>query len=164
MYPAPIFITTLASRAPTVMRRALRLMPNAFVQGGLEAGLNRIFKPFIADGRLKFMKNRKLCIRVSDIDLTFMVTLPGEVLRISADPSGCDVTFRTQATDLLQLITGREDPDTLFFSRRLSISGDTELGLEVKNFLDTLEADTLLPRPVYQTLSHLAAHTAEPHK
>jgi predicted lipid carrier protein YhbT len=32
----------------------------------------------------------------------------------------------------------REDPDTLFFSRRLVLEGDTELGLVVKNALDAM--------------------------
>jgi predicted lipid carrier protein YhbT len=33
-----------------------------------------------------------------------------------------------------------EDPDTLFFSLRLSMEGDTELGLLVKNTLDAIDA------------------------
>ena len=33
----------------------------------------------------------------------------------------------------------KEDPDTLFFSRRQSMQGDTELGLLLKNTLDALE-------------------------
>ena len=32
-----------------------------------------------------------------------------------------------------------DDPDTLFFNRDLSIEGDTELGLVVKNMLDAVE-------------------------
>lgn len=32
-----------------------------------------------------------------------------------------------------------EDPDTLFFARRLIMEGDTELGLVVKNALDAVE-------------------------
>jgi predicted lipid carrier protein YhbT len=37
----------------------------------------------------------------------------------------------------------KEDPDTLFFSRRLLMEGDTELGLLVKNTLDALELPPL---------------------
>ena len=40
------------------------------------------------------------------------------------------------------MLLRQEDPDTLFFHRRLSIEGDTELGLLVKNLLDRIE----LPR------------------
>ena len=40
------------------------------------------------------------------------------------------------------MATRRVDPDTLFFERRLSIDGDTETGLRLKNLLDAVE----LPR------------------
>jgi predicted lipid carrier protein YhbT len=39
------------------------------------------------------------------------------------------------------LASRREDPDTLFFHRRLCIEGETETGLHVKNLLDALEYD-----------------------
>jgi predicted lipid carrier protein YhbT len=35
-----------------------------------------------------------------------------------------------------------EDPDTLFFNRKLIIEGDTELGLIVKNLLDSVDWST----------------------
>jgi predicted lipid carrier protein YhbT len=37
----------------------------------------------------------------------------------------------------------------LFFHRQLKTSGDTELGLHIKNFLDGLEPETL---PYYRTI------------
>ena len=40
---------------------------------------------------------------------------------------------------VVTLAMRKEDPDTLFFSRRLSMQGDTELGLLLKNTLDSLE-------------------------
>jgi predicted lipid carrier protein YhbT len=45
--------------------------------------------------------------------------------------------------DLLSLMRADTDADTLFFQRRLRISGDTELGLIVKNWLDAA------PRPAW---------------
>jgi predicted lipid carrier protein YhbT len=45
--------------------------------------------------------------------------------------------------DLFRLIRAETDADTLFFQRRLRISGDTELGLIVKNWLDAA------PRPAW---------------
>jgi predicted lipid carrier protein YhbT len=41
------------------------------------------------------------------------------------------------------LVSRQEDPDTLFFLRRLMIEGDTELGLAVKNLLDSRDPDDL---------------------
>lgn len=49
-----------------------------------------------------------------------------------------DVTIRAKLDDYLVLAAQREDPDTLFFTRRLAIEGDTETGLAVKNALDAL--------------------------
>lgn len=49
-----------------------------------------------------------------------------------------DVTVRASLADYYALVRRREDPDTLFFTRRLVLEGDTELGLEIKNALDAL--------------------------
>jgi predicted lipid carrier protein YhbT len=49
-----------------------------------------------------------------------------------------DVTVRASLGDYVALALRREDPDTLFFSRRLVLEGDTELGLAIKNALDAL--------------------------
>lgn len=65
------------------------------------------------------------------------------------------VLFRANSTELLLLLTQQADPDTLFFQRRLSISGDTELALQLKNYLDTLEPDNLLPSAVMLWLQEI---------
>lgn len=50
-----------------------------------------------------------------------------------------DATISAGAREFLLLALRKEDPDTLFFDRRLVIEGDTELGLIVKNALDRIE-------------------------
>jgi predicted lipid carrier protein YhbT len=50
-----------------------------------------------------------------------------------------DLQFTAALSAYLQMVSRQEDPDTLFFNRSLSIEGDTELGLRVKNMLDALE-------------------------
>lgn len=60
---------------------------------------------------------------------------------------GCpDLTIKACARDYLALALRREDPDTLFFTRRLVMTGDTELGLVVKNALDAIDWDRLKER------------------
>ena len=54
-------------------------------------------------------------------------------------PDAPDLSFRANLSAFLQLLARQEDPDTLFFNRDLSITGDTELGLLVKNMLDAVE-------------------------
>lgn len=58
------------------------------------------------------------------------------IFRITAP---ADVCFRGTVSGFLKLILRQEDPDTLFFNRVISIEGDTELGLLVKNLLDSVE-------------------------
>ena len=41
--------------------------------------------------------------------------------------------------DFLRMMLCEEDPDTLFFKRKLQIEGDTELGLITKNLLDSVD-------------------------
>ena len=63
-----------------------------------------------------------------------------------------DVVVRAAPRDYLALALRREDPDTLFFSRRLAIEGDTELGLVVKNALDAVDWDAL-PAPLQRVVA-----------
>ena len=60
------------------------------------------------------------------------------------DSGAPDLTVSATARDFLLLLSRREDPDTLFFSRRLVSEGDTELGLTVKNLLDALDPEAVL--------------------
>jgi len=64
----------------------------------------------------------------------------------SPDSGSPDLTITATARDFLLLLGRREDPDTLFFSRRLVSEGDTELGLIVKNLLDAIDPETVLRR------------------
>lgn len=50
-----------------------------------------------------------------------------------------ELLLQARLADFFCLLRGEVDADTLFFQRRLQISGDTELGLMVKNWLDALE-------------------------
>ncbi|MDI1245825.1 MAG: SCP2 sterol-binding domain-containing protein [Rhodoferax sp.] len=50
-----------------------------------------------------------------------------------------DLTVSASAHDFVKLARRQEDPDTLFFNRRLTMEGDTELGLLVKNTIDAIE-------------------------
>jgi predicted lipid carrier protein YhbT len=51
------------------------------------------------------------------------------------------VTIEGNLQDFFLLATRREDPDTLFFQRRLALIGDVAAGLCVKNLLDGIEYD-----------------------
>jgi len=61
------------------------------------------------------------------------------------DQRPADVAIGANAWDFVQLARRQADPDSLFFSRRLSMEGDTELGLLVKNTLDAIDFAALFP-------------------
>ena len=57
----------------------------------------------------------------------------------SAARAAADLVISAPLSALARIATRQDDPDTLFFHRRLQITGDTELGLVVKNLLDSIE-------------------------
>lgn len=96
--------------------------------------------------RLPDLNDKVVCIHVRDagMRLTFRIHAAGVAACGDARP---DAIISADARDFLALALRREDPDTLFFARRLLVEGDTEVGLLVKNTLDALDLREFL-RPV----------------
>jgi O2-independent ubiquinone biosynthesis accessory factor UbiT len=105
----------------------------------LVAALNLTLAPKLPADVQELLSDRKLRIHVRDARLTFDFTWARNAFAARRGGGDADLTISASAYDFLQLAQRREDPDTLFFSRRLSTEGDTELGLVVKNTLDALE-------------------------
>lgn len=143
---------------PPVPRNLLalpgRLLPGAFHSRSLALILNRMLTEAINDGQLDFLADRVLQIEVTDLALDYRLTLSKGKLAAASGYRPADVRFGGQAREFLLLALGHEDPDTLFFQRRLQLEGDTELGLEIKNLLYSLESG-LLPAPMEGLASHL---------
>jgi predicted lipid carrier protein YhbT len=85
------------------------------------------------------LQGRKLRLRVTDARCSFDFVWTPRQFVACVNPGDADLTVSASAHDFLLLARGQEDPDTLFFNRRLSMEGDTELGLLVKNSLDAME-------------------------
>lgn len=113
----------------------------------------------IEDGLLDFLGGRVVEISVTDLGLAWRFTFDERRRRVRATRAAADTTIRGDSEALLLLASQRADPDTLFFRRRLLLEGDTELGLQLKNLLDTLEPGDL-PLPVAHFLRH-AGRVAE---
>lgn len=109
----------------------------------LAAALNVGVADQLPDDVRQMLTGKKLRIAVRDAHLTFDFTWSGDGFAARRGGGEADLTITASAYDFLQLAQRREDPDTLFFSRRLSMEGDTELGLVVKNALDAMEAPVL---------------------
>ncbi|WP_049723428.1 ubiquinone anaerobic biosynthesis accessory factor UbiT [Gilvimarinus polysaccharolyticus] len=138
-------------------RIAIRLAPNIIPAAALnkiaQAALNRLFNTALKAGDLEFLQGRTVRITVSDIAVDLSLTAADHQLQITTANDSEDVTLRAQSAALLEIIMGQTDPDTLFFRRQLAISGNTELGVQLKNFLDTCEPQEVIPKPLYQALA-----------
>jgi len=54
-----------------------------------------------------------------------------------------DAVISAPLADLLDMLEGRSDGDTLFFSRGMTVTGDTSAVVELRNILDRAEIDLL---------------------
>ncbi|MEE8429224.1 MAG: SCP2 sterol-binding domain-containing protein [Gammaproteobacteria bacterium] len=107
----------------------------------------------IKNGELDFLRHRTISIQAQDAGVRIAITIINNKLAASPIGTRHDLSIQGNLYDLLLLISRREDSDTLFFQRRLRMEGDTELGLEIKNFLDSLDADVLkLVKPLNSAL------------
>lgn len=103
------------------------------------AGLNLALTPHLQAEVLQPLQQKRLRLKVLDARLVFNFTWEAQAFSAISNDGAADLTIGASAHDLLLLAQRREDPDTLFFSRRLVMEGDTELGLLVKNTLDAID-------------------------
>lgn len=92
---------------------------------------------------LELLEGKTFAIDVQDVGLTVRFRYQHGQFRPLFLARETDLRFSANLVDYLKLVRREEDPDTLFFNRKLLIEGDTELGLAVKNLLDSLEPPTL---------------------
>jgi len=89
------------------------------------------------------LRGKLISIHVTDAGVAYHFTLDRHGMVVCHRTREPELTISARACDFLMLALRKEDPDTLFFSRRLRMEGDTELGLLVKNTLDALELPPL---------------------
>lgn len=106
-------------------------------------GLNLALAKSLAPDVTQMLLGKKLRLRVTDAQWTFDFAWLNGRFVASQNPGEADLTLSASAYDFVLLARRQEDPDTLFFSRRLSMEGDTELGLLVKNTMDAIELPML---------------------
>lgn len=78
------------------------------------------------------LTGKKLRLCVTDAKWAFDFEWKASRFVACQNPEPADLTISASAHDFLLLASRQEDPDTLFFNRRLAMEGDTELGLLVK--------------------------------
>jgi O2-independent ubiquinone biosynthesis accessory factor UbiT len=118
----------------------LRLIPDAVHTELFTRVFNHLLRGQPLAARLPEIDGKSVCIHIRDAATELHFRIEQGRLRPAA-PGRADVRISGKVEDFWQLATRREDPDTLFFSRRLCIEGDTATGLHVKNLLDALDYD-----------------------
>lgn len=144
----------LVKEAPRFLRMPLQWVPFGIQKQALEQLLGWMFRQAMEDGELDFLQHRWLQVEVPDLNLSWFVSVQNAQL-VVAKQAQPDVIFRGNTNELILIAARVEDPDTLFFQRRLTIEGDTELGLYVKNLLDALDMEQM-PKPLQALLQQLA--------
>ena len=115
-------------------------LPHLPVSVAVAASLNLAAWPALRELDWQGIKGRRFCIHIRDLGLKAYISVGPEGFAAQVNESA-DVTFSAAAEDYARLALRLEDPDTLFFNRRLLIEGDTDLGLRVKNMLDAVELE-----------------------
>jgi O2-independent ubiquinone biosynthesis accessory factor UbiT len=140
---------------PEPLSLPLRILPGKFHGVILSKLLNRVFQSQLAEGELDFLEGRVVHIRVRDAGLQYALTLAQGRLE-EAGKRPADLSVSGSVYDYLLLIAGREDPDTLFFQRYLTMDGDTGLGVHLKNMLASVDPSELpIPKEIYHLVERL---------
>lgn len=130
----------------------------------LVTGLNLALGRLIPREPLEMLEGKRFCIRVIDAGMTLRFGYGARGFRPVFDATPADLTISARSRDFIALLMREEDPDTLFFNRRLLMEGDTDLGLLVKNTLDGIDLPRFDPARLApaELLHRLRARLASP--
>lgn len=130
---------------PAALARLVSRLPQQPPTHVLTLALNLALGRILPRDTLAPLAGHHLQMRVLDAGLTLDFTLTDQGFRRAPSAAGRkpDLIISATTRDFMALALREEDPDTLFFSRRLRMEGDTELGLLVKNTLDAVDWDAL---------------------
>lgn len=140
-------------KLPAPLAFIARRLPEAPPAFALVTALNFVRSKLWPEEDFSWLKGKT--VRLAILDLERGATLSFDGMRFHTGNAPADVTFGANLEDYLVLMRRKEDPDTLFFQRRLLIEGDTEVGLALKNLLDATDFAPLfdlLPTPLANSL------------
>jgi predicted lipid carrier protein YhbT len=152
MLPIPDSIRPVARK---LMGLFGRIIPYSAQKPVLSIVLNEAFREPIRHGELAFLEGARVRIKVTDLNIDWLIRVAEDRFIPIDRASEDDVSISGGSLDFILLATRQADPDTLFFQRRIRIEGDTELGLGVKNTMDSMDWDDL-PVPLRKLLQSVA--------
>ena len=142
MLPIPQVVKDIAH---TAVGLPGRVIPYAAQKPVLHLALNQAFREPLQEGELEFLEGSRIRIRITDAHIDWLIeAVPGGFEPVDRKLEE-HVCISGELFDFMLLATRQVDHDTLFFQRRIRIEGDTELGLGVKNTMDSMDWDDLPP-------------------
>lgn len=119
--------------------KILKRLPKFPGSVALSVVVNVVLLRLMPAEALQAMQGKTIRIRVLDAQTDFDLQYNGKRFMPVLHRPQVDLTISATAQDFYLISQRQVDPDTLFFSRRLSTEGDMELGLVLKNTLDAAD-------------------------
>ena len=148
MLPIPENLRPIAKK---VVGTPARVIPYSAQKPLLSVVLNQAFREPLQHGELDFLEGAKVRIKVTDLNVDWLISVGSDKFTAIDRELEDDVCISGESPDFILLATRQADPDTLFFQRRIRVEGDTELGLGVKNTMDSMDWEDL-PMPLRKLL------------
>jgi len=136
---------------PMALAKMLALLPAYPGSLLFASALNLALARHLPADAQAMLEGKRLRISVLDLQLSFDFQWRAGSFSADKHKGDIDLTIGATAHDFMLLAQRKEDPDTLFFSRRLQMEGDTELGLLVKNTLDAIDISVFDPARLLPT-------------
>ena len=113
--------------------------------------LNQAFREPLRHGELDFLEGAKVRIKVTDLCIDWLIRVGADRFSPSTGSRMKMFASVARAWTLSCWLPARPIRIRCFFQRRIRIEGDTELGLGVKNTMDSMDWDDL-PMPLRRFL------------
>ncbi|MGL4386404.1 MAG: ubiquinone anaerobic biosynthesis accessory factor UbiT [Snodgrassella alvi] len=128
---------------PGLLKNVVERLPSKPPAWLLVQTLNQLLKREILLADMSLLVGRLFRVEVADLGLNLFFSASEQRFMVSDVKTEVDLCLSANTADFMKMLLRQEDPDTLFFNRRLKIEGDTELGLIVKNLLDSIDWSTI---------------------
>ncbi|MBF0175560.1 MAG: SCP2 sterol-binding domain-containing protein [Magnetococcales bacterium] len=149
----------------SLLPNPLQWLPSSATAIGLGITINLFFLRYPdLQERLRQLEGKIFRFEVEDLQQEYFMEVAedGRVRIHTYADQDPHVTMSGSSKAFLSLLFNVADPDSLFFSRELNMSGETDTGLHFKNILNNVEIDwekelaAFVTTPVAGVLSRLA--------
>jgi O2-independent ubiquinone biosynthesis accessory factor UbiT len=130
---------------PPSLRRVIARLPQYPPSAIAALILNLWLREILCGEELREAHGKVICIEVQDVGVRLLFELHREGVAACTGKSP-DLVITADTEAFYTLARRSVDADTLFFSRRLVMMGDTDLGLLLRNTVDATDAQRTRPR------------------